>query len=333
VCVPTRNRGARIAPLLESLRRLDHDSFEVIVVDQSTDNLCRQTCEETVGDDPRVSYLPSGSSGSSIARNLGLAHARGALVAFTDDDCVAPRDWLTGIERAFSLNPGVAAICGGVRAADHDPTQGCIPVAHQTPGCLHRSPWLAYRELGIGANLAFRSQTLREVGGFDELLGVGAPLRSAADNDVIYRLLRSGHDVLDLPEPAIIHDGFRSWGEGMRRLWRNYALGAGAYCSKHLRCGDPAILPSFLVLWFGRLHPWNILRLRRPMGVGTFLAFARGFTMGFRYPVNRRLRTYMTDRRRWPAYTPPSGASSPNGRPTTGKPSDARAATDRAGAS
>ena len=331
VCVPTRNRGVRIAPLLESLRQLDHDSFEVVVVDQSTNDLCRRTCEQTVGDDPRVFYLPSVSAGSSIARNLGLARARGALVAFTDDDCVAPRDWLTAIERSFSLNPSVAAICGGVRAADHDPTQGCIPVALQHPERRRRSPWLAYRELGIGANLAFRSQTLRELGGFDELLGAGAPLRSAADNDVIYRILRSGHDILDLPEPPIIHDGFRAWGEEMRRLWRNYAVGAGAYCGKHLRCGDPAILPSCLILWFGRLHPWNIVRLRRPMGVGTFLAFGRGLAMGFRYPVNRKLRTYMAEPRSRPAYDPPPGASpSAAGRPPANGPTD-RADASRPG--
>lgn len=38
VCLPTRNRGGTIAATLQSLRDLGHDSFEVLVVDQSSDD-------------------------------------------------------------------------------------------------------------------------------------------------------------------------------------------------------------------------------------------------------------------------------------------------------
>jgi glycosyltransferase involved in cell wall biosynthesis len=134
VCLPTRDRGVRIAPTLASLRRLDHGSYEVVVVDQSTDDRSGLAFRETVGDDPRFSWIPSTSIGRSAACNIALGRARGAIVAFTDDDCLVPPDWLSGIERALANDPRIAAICGG------DATRGMIPVFLPLSQRVHRSP-------------------------------------------------------------------------------------------------------------------------------------------------------------------------------------------------
>ena len=156
VCIPTRNRGSSIIPALASLMNLDHDSFEVVVVDQSSDDRSHLAFLQTVGDDPRFTWLRSATAGKSAACNVALSHARGAITAFTDDDCEAPRDWLTAIEEAFTEHPGVAMVCGGVTAAAHDPARGAIPTFTPERTRLLRSPWLAFRANGIGANVSFR---------------------------------------------------------------------------------------------------------------------------------------------------------------------------------
>jgi glycosyltransferase involved in cell wall biosynthesis len=145
VCVATRNRGARIAPLLESLRRLDHDSFEVVIVDQSTDDATRQAYLASVDADPRFSYTATHTVGKSVACNIAVARARGIILAFTDDDCVARSDWLDGIERAFAKDPEVGGIFGGVVAAEYDPRLGHIPVFMPDRARLYRSRWMFHR--------------------------------------------------------------------------------------------------------------------------------------------------------------------------------------------
>jgi glycosyltransferase involved in cell wall biosynthesis len=237
--------------------------------------------------------MPSTTVGKSAACNVALDHARGAIVAFTDDDCEAPPDWLTGIERAFAGHPGVAMICGGVAAAPHDPARGAIPSFVPARPRLLRSPWLAFKAQGIGANLSFRSQTLRDMGAFDEVLGAGAPLRAGEDGDIAYRVLRDGHGILELPEPAVLHSGLRTWGAELKQLSWDAALSEGATYMKHLRLRDPVVLPTFVLRGlFGMVNWRNLLRLRQPTGLGRLAAFAYGVRMSFRFPIDPSSRRY-----------------------------------------
>jgi hypothetical protein len=295
VCVATRNRGARIAPLLESLKSLEHDSFEVIVVDQSTDDETKLAYYGAVRDDKRFSYIASRKIGKPLACNLAVARATGSIIAFTDDDCVARSDWLSGIERAFATHPGVGVICGGVVAGEYDPDKGYIPVFTPTRARVHRSRWALYRVSMslMGANIAFGADALRAVGGFDEAVGPGAPFRSGDDYDIVYRLLRAGHALLVLPGSAIVHYGFRAHGVEMQALTRDCSLGHGAVGMKYLRLADPAILPALTVWLVGDTIQWaNLVRLRGPTGLGRLLAFATGMAHGFRHPLDRTSRTY-----------------------------------------
>jgi len=296
--VPTRNRGATIDAALESLKRQDHDSYEVIVVDQSTDDLTRLAFEKIVGDDPRFALIPSTTVGKSVACNVGLAAVRGGIVAFTDDDCEAPRDWLDGIERGFASHPEVAMICGGVRAAPHDPAVGAIPAFVPHHMRLLHSPWLAFRAQGIGANLAFRTAALRGAGAFDAVHGAGAMLRSGEDGDIAYRFLRAGHGILELPDPAVLHSGLRTWGKELQELAWDAAFSEGAIYMKHLRLGDPVVLPTFIVRGLVGMVSWrNLLRLRQPTGLGRLAAFARGARASFRFSIDADSRRYSGPRR------------------------------------
>jgi len=301
VCVATRNSGAGITPTLRSLQSLDHDSFEVVVIDQSTDDLTERGYRDTIDDDERFSYRRSATVGKTVACNLVAASARGAILAFTDDDCLVPPGWLSGIEQAFVDHPEVAMVCGGIHGAPHDRDRDYTVEFTPPRARLHRSPWLGFRSVGIGGgNLALRTHVLREVGGFDEVLGVGAPLRAFEEVDLVYRLLRRGHHVLELPEPAVVHCERKRWETEGRRLVWSYAYGEGALLVKHLRLGDPAVLP-LAVLPLRRVRWGNVVRLRRPNGLVTVAAFVRGGLASFAYGVDRRTRRYRRVRGTVPA--------------------------------
>ena len=87
VIVPTRNRSALLATTLRSVVAQRGVDFEVLVVDEaSTDD----TVQVVAGfQDPRIRVIRHASvCGVSAARNHGVAEARGAWIAFLDDDDV-----------------------------------------------------------------------------------------------------------------------------------------------------------------------------------------------------------------------------------------------------
>lgn len=86
VILPTHNRAALLPRAVDSVLAQTYREFELIIVDDaSTDNT--QAVLEAYRDDPRVRILRCETNlGGSGARNHGIAHARGAYIAFQDSD-------------------------------------------------------------------------------------------------------------------------------------------------------------------------------------------------------------------------------------------------------
>lgn len=291
VCICTRDRGACVMRVLRGLAASDYQDFDVVVVDQCATDETARALRAIVGDDPRYTYVRSQSAGTSAAHNIAIAHAQGPIAAFTDDDCEVPPQWLSLLAGYFRAHPDVAQICGAVRAGPHNPAQGFIPTCAIARPMRIANPWLKWRDHGIGANMAFRLDTLRAVGPFDELLGPGARLHACMDGDITYRMLKAGHTVLDVPDAYVIHHGFRNWEHG-RRLMRNCGLGIGAAYMKHLRLGDVAILPTLIFTWIGCIAWKRLLLLRGPTGLAFFLTYALGMMASFRHPIDWHTQTY-----------------------------------------
>jgi glycosyltransferase involved in cell wall biosynthesis len=291
VCICTRDRGRAITATLCSLADSAYEDFDVVIVDQSAAGDTAEAVRQATAGDARFAYIRSQSTGASSARNVGVAHARGPIIAFTDDDCDVPREWLSLIVRYFGEHPDVAQICGEVRAGPHDASAGFIPTYAVRSRRRIASPWLKWREGGIGANMAFRLDVLRNVGPFDTMLGPGAPLYNCEDGDMTYRVLRAGHSVLNVPDVYVIHRGFRTWQEG-RVMMRHTGIAVGAAYMKHLRLGDMAVLPTLLFEWIRCISWSRLLLLRKHSGLARFLAYAHGMKLSFRYGTDRRMRLY-----------------------------------------
>ena len=93
IIISTRNRGASVVPMLELIFQTLYPNYEVILVDQSD----RQDPEEAVKkflSNPRFEFVPSKTQGLGLSRNIGLKLAQGSIVAYTDNDCTVPADWL-----------------------------------------------------------------------------------------------------------------------------------------------------------------------------------------------------------------------------------------------
>jgi GT2 family glycosyltransferase len=297
VIICTRDRPDSLEQTLESVVTQDHAGFEVVVVDQSRDERTRRLVARTRDSFSRLSYLHLEEPGLSRAYNAGIGRTSSWLLAFLDDDVVAPPGWLRGIERAFAYHPQVSLLYGQVLVApDLQEREGREGV---TPGLPIPERRLLDRQhgfkvFGMGANFAARRELFDRVGGFDEVLGGGGPLQSSQDFDFVYRVFKSGESTLLEPDVTVHHYGFRSNDEWPATVG-SYGIGVGGFFFKHVRMGD--VYAARLLLGFVAVASARLLRrclsFRRAGVQWTFLAniFA-GIGRSLQFPIDRSRRVY-----------------------------------------
>ena len=245
VVIPTYDRPERLLPCVESVLRQSYPHLEVVVVDNAPHRPPTAVAER-FADDPRVRFLTQPVPGTSAARNRGLEAARGEMVAFLDDDVVADRGWLEAVVRSFLADTQVRVVTGLILPAELETAaqlwmeqyggfnKGYAErkydlAEHQDPSPLY--PFLPGR-FGSGANMAFRTDDLRAVGGFDLALGPATPTFGGEDIDVLLTLVRSGRRLLYQPDALVWHYHRREAVDVARQIYR-YGVGLGAVLAKH----------------------------------------------------------------------------------------------------
>jgi len=251
VVICTRNRPDTLGQALESVAECDYPSFDVHVMDQSTDDKSQKVVEEIAArfaQKLKINYHHLEKAGLSRAYNLGIAASDGAIVACTDDDVVVPKDWVAQVAKAFAGDGEAGLLYGQVlvpESLQEAERNGLIVPALPIPKYERLiKGGTRYKVFGMGANFALRRSILDRVGPFDEALGGGGPLRSSQDFDFAYRVYRAGYAVILVPDVKVDHYGSRTsdqWPATMKA----YGVGDGAFYSKHIRCGDPLALMLF----------------------------------------------------------------------------------------
>ncbi len=99
VIVAARDSASTLPACLRALASQDYSPVEVIVVDDGSKDDTAAIAEAHAA---RVVRTPP--VGASSARNLGIEVARGAIVAFTDGDCVADRGWASALVHALETS-------------------------------------------------------------------------------------------------------------------------------------------------------------------------------------------------------------------------------------
>lgn len=160
VVVPTYNRVARLATLLEALgAQRSSEPFEVVVVDDASPDDTPAVVERFAAEAPFPVLLlrQPANRGPAAARNRGWRAGQGHLVCFTDDDCRPTETWVAEMTSAL----GRYDVVQGRTLPDpaDEPNRG--PFSHT----LRVESEVGYYET---ANMGYHRSLLERLGGFDE---------------------------------------------------------------------------------------------------------------------------------------------------------------------
>jgi glucosyl-dolichyl phosphate glucuronosyltransferase len=306
VVLSTYNRAAMLPAALEALlTQRTTVAYEVILVDNnSTDGTREVAARYVTGHPGRVRYVFERQQGLSYGRNTGIAAARGAVIAFTDDDVEVAPDWVERLARAFESHPDVAYVGGRVLPQWTVQPPRWLTTAHWSP--------LAVQDYGdepvrvgaawpvclVGANLAFRRSVFDRVGLFTPSFGrIKDGIGSTEDHEMQLRLWQVGLEGLYVPDVRMMADVTP---DRMTKAYhRRWHAGHGRHCAR-MRLREhvpqdfaPMGRPDNLVSLFG-IPAFVYLELPK-MALRWIQAFARRRDSFFYENRLRHLASYLAE--------------------------------------
>lgn len=206
VVLCTYNRCDLMAAALRSLceQSLEPSLYEIIVVDNNSTDHTKQYVTEVRRTHTHVRYCFEGKQGLSYGRNAGFRAARGFYVAYVDDDCTAPKEWLCVAQKIIE-QVGPVMFGGPYR-----------PFYNVTKPQWYRDSYGSYdvgsvgRELATdeylsGTNMFFRRSVLERIGGFSPEVGmVGERLGYGEETVIQRRICREYREEVIYYDPRLI---------------------------------------------------------------------------------------------------------------------------------
>jgi GT2 family glycosyltransferase len=211
VVVPTYRRLQALPTCLQALaaQAYPRDRFEVLVVDDGS-GVSPAAVVAAFRERLNVTLISQPHAGPATARNTGAEHARGDLLAFTDDDCVPDAGWLPQLAARFAAAPG--HMIGG-----------------QTVNVLRRNRCSTASQLLVhylyeyyntdstrpsffaSNNMALPRGAFLAIGGFDAALTRAA----GEDRELCDRWQHLGHRLTYAPEAVVYHRHYLT----LRQFW------------------------------------------------------------------------------------------------------------------
>jgi glycosyltransferase involved in cell wall biosynthesis len=216
VIIPTLNSERFISRALHAIYVVGTlRPREVIIVDGgSKDSTIKKAREYP------VAVFSAPKTSAATARNIGIKHSKGDIIAFTDADCVPHKNWLKNIFECFKNDPDLVGVGGKVLPLKPKndietfsakvfldeimkfPNQAYKPCRKILPGSF------------ITANCAYRRRALLEIGGFNEFFK-----NNGEDVDLFWRMIDRYPGRL-LYDPSIIV--YHSFPDTLLKLVRKY---------------------------------------------------------------------------------------------------------------
>ena len=256
IIVPAYNEERVIEATIRSLLNSNYENFEIIVVDDGSQDRTSEVVREHFGDQPLVRLFTEPNAGKAAALNLGLRHAKGDVIVALDADTQFPGDTIRVLARRF-VDPQIGAVAGNAKvgnrinivtrwqALEYITSQNMDRRAFASLNCITVVP---------GSVGAWRRELIERCGGFtsDTL---------AEDQDLTLRIRKLGYKI-GYEESAI---GWTEAPHSLRMLARQrfrWAYGTLQCCWKHR---DALFRPRYGALGFVALPNVWIFQIIFPL--------------------------------------------------------------------
>ena len=245
-------------------------------------------------------YAYSNRRGKSNALNAGIKEATAEYLYFTDDDVIIYENNVIVLHKALEQNPNLGHVSGKVIAS---------PDALKTPGgaeweksgALSKGDseiyWPAqkknllgilpcpYHKIVAGANFMLRSNLLKAVGPFNNILEGHKGIQHGCCIEIAYRIVQAGWDIAYMPMSIVLHD-HPSTLKAIQGKMFSYALGDMTYSlTIAVTKQDPRFLVSFFLY-----HPirnlykfWLNLTGQTKLSINLICYRCKGILFGFIY--------------------------------------------------
>ena len=194
------NEEEVVGDAIRSVQAQTREDWELIVIDDGSDDGTARVANELAGGDPRIKVISQPNAGLSAARNAGTAAGRADLVAFLDADDLWLPDYLEVAATVLEAEPGAGWAYTDAWALDSERgrfRRATAMSACQPPDTLPGDPFevmkLLIRQNFMWVSATVRRQALEQVGAFNE------SMKSAEDIELWFRILAKGWKVVRMP--------------------------------------------------------------------------------------------------------------------------------------
>lgn len=218
VIVATYNRADLLNNCLTALARqsVPHNEYEILLINDGSKDHTDLVVNEFKEKYPEINliYFKQNNRGVSHARNVGIKNARGEILFFTDDDCVAPHKWIETLASAYDRHPDIAGAGGWYEYPNYNRegwgAKAYLDYTRLTFNyfCFFRSSKKQFEiknnifdqnPAGNTSNMSYRKKTIEEIGGFDETMYfVGL-----VDFELKKRIMDRGYPLLFIQYPVL----------------------------------------------------------------------------------------------------------------------------------
>lgn len=193
VVVPVYNRPGLIEKCVKSVLNQSQDIIELIIVDDGSTDKTKDVLARLAGGKVKVISNKS-NYGPAYSRNKAITQAQGEIIAFTDSDCTADKNWLRELVKPF-FDQSVQITAG--RVIDHKPRHYWEIVNAGGDFVAHKAGFV---KRAIGCNMAARRDFLAK-NHFDERI----PYAAAEEWDLCLRCLKKEGNIFYNPLAKVMH--------------------------------------------------------------------------------------------------------------------------------
>lgn len=198
--IPVYNREDEMKELLSSLSLQENRDFEVIIVDDGSENSVEYLAEE-YSDILDIKYYYKPNSGPGLTRNYGSERANGEYLIFLDSDCVIPAQYTQVLQDYLSKNDVDAF--GGPDAASEDFSDFQKAASYSmtsffTTGGIRGGKLKLDKFYPRSFNMGYKKETYNRLGGF-------SGMRYGEDMELSYRLKERDCSLVLIPDAYVYH--------------------------------------------------------------------------------------------------------------------------------